>query len=277
MDPATLLGRGDGLLLAARACRTEPEAVLWAEEVAAGAVRTVGLCTARGDGLAGAERALVAAEEFDAGPVCPALLADALGEARRIAESEGILAHEQRRRRLLRRLRARLGPVQLEHTAAHGDQVARTAARLAQLMRLSPEQVEHARLAGLLHDIGKLAFPEDLLAKRQGLSPRERSVLARHPRIGAAIAGALGAPAAVAEAVARHHDRADAPQPPPLAARIVCVADALVTMTSARAYSAARSFTEALAELRRGRGGPFDPGAVVAAHLLGAGAMALAA
>ena len=276
-NPATLTACGDGTLLAARPCRTETEALIWAEDLAAAAVRTVGLCTEPADPAAGAERALLAAETFGIGPVCTAPLADALHAARRIAEDQGILPHIQRRHRLLRQFASRLGKVQLEHIAVHCEQVARTAARLATLMRLEPDTIEHVRLAALLHDIGKLAFPEDLLAKRQGLSPRERAILSRHPRIGAAIARELGVPREVEAGVAHHHDRYDSSTVPPLPARLVCIADARTTMTSSRAYSTARTFADALAELRRGRGALFDPDGVVAAHLLGAGAMALAA
>jgi putative nucleotidyltransferase with HDIG domain len=277
LDPATLLASSDLTLYAARPCRTGTEAVLWADDIAADAARSVGLSTHVPDPLSSADRALAAAETFAIAPLCTALYADALLAARRIAEDEGILPHEQRRRRLLRTLAPRMGPVHLEHTAARGDQVARTAAHLARLMQLDAETIRTITLAALLHGIGKLAFPEDLLARRQCLSPRERTILARHPSLGAAIARELGLPADCRAGIERHHDRNDADPEPPLAARVVRVADALVTMTTARASSPARAFTEALAELRRDRGTLYDPDAVVAAHLLGAGAMALAA
>lgn len=96
----------------------------------------------------------------------------------------------------------------------------------------------------------------------------------RHAAIGAELCEAMGIDAAIARTVRHHHTRFDAAQPAPAAARIIAVADAMVTMTSSRPYSAARSYTDALTELRRCRGTMFDPKAVVAAHILGASSMA---
>lgn len=183
---------------------------------------------------------------------------------------------EQRRAAFLKRVAELLGPTQLEHITAHSERVAEAAAGIARLLHLSPAEVERVRLAGLLHDIGKAAIPDDLLAKPGPLSKRERRLMDRHAEMGARICEALGADEVVVEMVRYHHARYDGDAGPaeggrvPLGARVVCVADALVTMTSDRSYSKARSYTEALAELRRGRATLFDPQAVVAAHILGA-------
>jgi hypothetical protein len=277
-DPVVAAAHDGVTLLALRPCRTGAEALLWAEDAAARTGRAAGLSTFDADPISGALRALEAAEAFSITPVCPALLAVALGAARRIADEQGILPTAERWQRLLRRLAPRLGPAQLRHTVAHGEQVARTASRLATVMRLGPEAIEHARLAALLHGLGKLALPEDLFAAGPGgLSARERTILARLPGMGAAIARELGAPAPVEAGIARCRDRFDARPRPPLTARLLRVADALTVMTTPGARSAARTLSDALARLRRGRGTRFDPDAVVAAHLLGAGAMALAA
>jgi putative nucleotidyltransferase with HDIG domain len=183
---------------------------------------------------------------------------------------------EARRRRLLRSLREVLGPSQFQHTTAHCEQVARTAAHLARLMRLDGAQIAIVRLAGLLHDLGKALIPDSLLAKPGPLTRAEREVMNRHADDGARLCEALGADAATADAVRHHHTRFDA-GPAPLAAQVVSVADALVTMTTDRPYSSARSFAEALGELRLGRGTVFNPDAVVAAHILGAASMSRAA
>jgi putative nucleotidyltransferase with HDIG domain len=202
--------------------------------------------------------------------------ADAVWDtARRIGALPG-LNIEQRRQRFLRGLRETLGPVQFQHLTAHCEEVSRTAVRLAHLMGLPPEQVEVIRQAGLLHDLGKALIPDDLLAKPGPLSPAEREALGHHADQGARLCEALGARAGVVDAVRHHHTRHDAGDAP-ITAAVVCVADALAAMTSDRPYSAARSYSEALAELRQGRGTQFEPHAVVAAHILGAGAMARAA
>lgn len=267
-----------GAILILRSAASETEAWVWCERIR----RQLGEASAIGfavpansrDALAIACEALALAESRTP-RFCSASAADIIRIAGDIASDDDLGAAE-RRMRLLRKIIFRLGPIQAEHVTGHCEQVGRTAARLAQLMNLPSEAAEDARLAGLLHDIGKAAYPEELLAKRQGLSPDERALLARHAGESAAIAAALGIDEAICRAVARHHDRFDTGAPDQTA-RIVCVADALVTMTTARAYSPARTMTEALTELRRGRGTLFDPAAVVAAHLFGASAMSLAA
>ncbi len=196
--------------------------------------------------------------------------------ARRVAAIPG-LNLERRRSRLLRQLLPFLGPAQLEHITLHCEYVARTASRLAGLMRIPAAEVERTRLTGLLHDIGKAMAPDRLLARAGPLTDAERQTVSRHASQGARLCELLGAPTPIVDAVTHHHGRFDADVCPPLVARIVQVADALVVMTTGRSYSAARSFAEALAELRRGRGRAFDPDAVVAAHIHGASIMALAA
>jgi putative nucleotidyltransferase with HDIG domain len=185
------------------------------------------------------------------------------------------LTLERRRARLLRAIGGLLGPAQLEHTTVHCEHVSRIGARLASLMRLPPDLVEQTRLIGLLHDIGKAMVPDELLGRAGPLRAGERSILAAHAAHGAAIARALNAPPAIVASIRAHHD--DLSPSTPVPARIVRVADALAVMTTGRPYSAARTFAEALAELRRGRGRAFDEGAVIAAHIHSASVMALAA
>jgi len=192
--------------------------------------------------------------------------------ARRAAPIPGL---ERRRSRLLRTLLPDLGPAQLEHIALHCEHVSRTASRIACLMRIPPIQVEQVRLAALMHDIGKALTPEPLLSRAGPLSRDEQEMLARHAMDGARLCRLLGAPEAIASAVEHHHTRHD--ESPGLPARIIAVADALVVMTTGRAYTGARPVADALAELRGGRGTLFDPNVVIAAHIHGASLMALAA
>src|SRR5437763_216811 len=152
------------------------------------------------------------------------------------------------------------------YTGSHSGRVAELAARLALRLGLDPEQVELTRLAGSLHDLGKLAIPEELLRKAGELTDSERLVLERHPQIGYRMLDSLGVDP-VADVVLHHHERWDGAGYPdglrgeeiPLGARIIFVADAYDAMTSDRVYRARRSHEEALGELRRCTGTQFDP------------------
>jgi HD-GYP domain-containing protein (c-di-GMP phosphodiesterase class II) len=138
------------------------------------------------------------------------------------------------------------------------------------------------RLAGRLHDLGKLAIPEEILRKPGSLDDAERLVLERHPQIGYLMLRSLGVEP-VATWVRHHHERWDGTGYPdglagtaiPLGARIVFVADAWDAMTTERAYGVRRSEAEALRECERVAGSQFDP-AVVAALQTAVGEPALA-
>src|SRR6202007_2488764 len=131
--------------------------------------------------------------------------------------------------------------------------------------------VELTRLAGNLHDLGKLAIPEDVLRKPHSLTEAERLMLERHPQIGFRMLESLGVQP-VAEWVLHHHERWDGAGYPnrlagdqiPLGARIIFVADAYVALTSERAYREPLTQQAALAELDRCSGTQFDPAVVEA-------------
>jgi len=157
------------------------------------------------------------------------------------------------------------------YTSGHSERVAELAGRLALRFGFDDEQVELTRLAASLHDLGKLAVPEEILRKPGPLSEPERLVLERHPQIGFRMLESLGVDP-VADWVLHHHERWDGSGYPdglpaetiPLSARIIFVADAYDAMTSDRVYRSRLSDEEALAELERCAGSQFDP-AVVAA------------
>ena len=157
------------------------------------------------------------------------------------------------------------------YTGRHSQRVGEYAARIARRLGADEPMIELIRLAGSLHDLGKLAIPEELLRKPAALSDGERLVLERHPQIGYRMLESLGVDA-VAEGVLHHHERWDGTGYPdklageqiPLAARIVFVADAYDAMTAARGHGEPLAEDEALAELERCAGTQFDPRVVEA-------------
>jgi diguanylate cyclase (GGDEF)-like protein/putative nucleotidyltransferase with HDIG domain len=152
------------------------------------------------------------------------------------------------------------------YTGSHSERVATIAAQIAEKLNLSVDEIELTRLAGSLHDLGKLAIPEEILRKPAALSDAERLVLERHPQIGYRMLESLGVDP-IADWVLHHHERWDGHGYPdglageeiPLGARIIFVADAFDAMTSDRLYRAALSFEEAVAEVERCSGTQFDP------------------
>src|SRR6266446_7905577 len=157
------------------------------------------------------------------------------------------------------------------YVGSHSQRVGEYSAAVAQRLNFAIEDVELIRLAGKLHDLGKLAIPEEILRKRGTLTPREREVLERHPQIGENMLDPLGIEP-VASWVLHHHERWDGDGYPgklageriPIGARIIFAADSFDAMTSDRVYRPALSFDEATDELRRCSGSQFDPLVVVA-------------
>ena len=152
---------------------------------------------------------------------------------------------------------------------SHSDRVGELAARIARRLGVEEAQIELTRVAASLHDLGKLAIPEEILRKPGTLNESERLVLQRHPQIGHRMLESLGVES-VADWVLHHHERWDGDGYPdrlrgeeiPLGARIIFVADAYDAMTSERVYDRSRSPSEALEELERCSGSQFDPAIV---------------
>jgi diguanylate cyclase (GGDEF)-like protein/putative nucleotidyltransferase with HDIG domain len=170
------------------------------------------------------------------------------------------------------------------YTGEHSERVAALAARIARRLDLGDGDVELVRLAASLHDVGKLAIPEEILRKPSDLNETEKLVLQRHPQIGHRMLENLGAEP-IADWVLHHHERWDGSGYPdrlrgeeiPFGSRIIFVADAYDAMTSERVYRDALSPEEALDELSRCSGTQFDPAVVGAvADELGVATHALA-
>jgi len=158
------------------------------------------------------------------------------------------------------------------YTGSHSERVAELAARIATRMAVDVELIELTRLAGSLHDLGKLAVPEEILRKPAALSESERLVIERHPQIGFRMLESLGVDP-VGQWVLHHHERWDGAGYPdglggdeiPLGARVLFVADAFDAMTTERVYRLhPLSQAEAIAELERCAGSQFDPLVVAA-------------
>ena len=154
----------------------------------------------------------------------------------------------------------------------HGKELAEWATAIAAEMGLSPEETETVRLAALLHDIGKIGTPDEILLKPGPLTAKEWEIMRQHPTIGAQILRALKALHPVADIVEAHHERWDGSGYPkglkgeeiPLGARILAVVDSYAAMVDRRVYHEPKTHEEALKEIVRNAGRLYDPKVVEA-------------
>jgi len=138
---------------------------------------------------------------------------------------------------------------------------------LADRLCLSSHELQYVRLAGFLHDIGKVGVPTELLLRPGALTPKERQMLERHPEMGARLVEPLGISTEIIAAIRHHHEWWDGRgygdglygEQIPLAARIVAVADAFDAMTCDRPYRTALPMSLVREELERYAGVQFDP------------------
>jgi two-component system cell cycle response regulator len=149
----------------------------------------------------------------------------------------------------------------------HVNEVGQLATDLGRRFSLDSEQLDELQRAAELHDIGKLAIPDEILHKPGPLTDRETQFMRQHPIIGERILNAAPALQPVARLVRASHERWDGTGYPdglagpaiPLGARIIAACDAYHAMTSQRCYQTARSTPDAIAELQRNAGSQFDP------------------
>lgn len=169
------------------------------------------------------------------------------------------------------------------YTRGHSQRVAEYARQIALELRLDRRSREALEKAALLHDIGKLAIPNDILKKPGRLSDSELAEIKMHPARGAEMIGKIPPLRSLQESVRAHHERLDAKGYPgglaaediPLMARILAVADAFDAMTTDRAYRGAMSHADAVMELRAGIGTQFDADVVNALIAVGTEAFQL--
>jgi diguanylate cyclase (GGDEF)-like protein len=153
------------------------------------------------------------------------------------------------------------------YTGGHGEETLVLVRRVAEILELSEAATAEAEAVALLHDIGKIGMPDEILRKRGPLEPREAAIMREHPVIGERILQHVPGLESVARAVRHEHERWDGAGYPdglageiiPLASRITLVCDAYHAMTSDRPYRGSLGHGEAAAELRRGAGRQFDP------------------
>lgn len=154
-------------------------------------------------------------------------------------------------------------------TRAGGGQLARSAwyaRQVATEMGLGPQDQELVEKAALLHDVGKLAVPDEILHKPGSLNEEEMAVVKAHPAVGAKIVTRIPELAATAPIIAHHHEHVDGSGYPdglvgeaiPLISRIILVSDAVDAMTTHRSHRTVISLQEALQELHRWSGRQFD-------------------
>jgi diguanylate cyclase (GGDEF)-like protein len=157
------------------------------------------------------------------------------------------------------------------YTGSHSQSVAVLATAIGEAFGLGEDVVNQLRLAGLLHDLGKIAIPDEILQKDGPLDPAEYATLRTHAEIGFELLEGLDV-SPVDLWIRHHHEHWDGSGYPlglsgeeiPIGSRIVLVADAFEAMTTDRCYRDAMSVEAALAEMRRCSGSQFDPDVVAA-------------
>mgnify|MGYP000864024615 CR=1 FL=1 len=153
------------------------------------------------------------------------------------------------------------------YTAGHMQRVAATSLALGKELGLPPEALRVLGQAGVVHDVGKLEVPDQVLNKHGPLTPEERALIEAHPVVGERIARTLGLNRQELEVIRHHHERWDGSGYPdrlageaiPLLARVTSVADVYDAMSSARAYRPAWSPEKVTALIEREAGVGFDP------------------
>ncbi|MFO7866195.1 MAG: GAF domain-containing protein [Candidatus Aminicenantes bacterium] len=156
------------------------------------------------------------------------------------------------------------------YTAGHQRRVTDLARSISNEMGLSSNQIEAIRMAGLIHDIGKISIPSEILSKPTQLTETEFELIKKHPQVGYEILKNIDFPWPVAEIVLQHHERLDGSGYPDglknsqilMEARVLGVADVVEAMSSHRPYRAGLGKKKALEEIKKNKGTLYEPEAV---------------
>ncbi len=152
------------------------------------------------------------------------------------------------------------------HSAGHGAFVSRHAVAIARELGLPENEIAELAYAARVHDVGKIIIPEKILCKPGKLSAEEYALVKSHSPIGARIAGTIPESESLVAVIRHHHERVDGAGYPdnlvgdqiPIGARILCVADAFVSMVADRPFTEARTPMQAMDELEAHSGTQFD-------------------
>ncbi|MEW6097496.1 MAG: HD-GYP domain-containing protein [bacterium] len=153
------------------------------------------------------------------------------------------------------------------YTIDHTMKVVEYTVMIANMLNLSPTEKHNLQLSALLHDIGRIEIPDEIICKPDKLTPEELEKIQQHPAVGARIIAPLRELECVIGGILHHHERFDGTGYPdrlkgeeiPLSARIIGLADAYSAMTSARPYRKELTKEDALSEIKRNEGKQFDP------------------
>ncbi len=153
------------------------------------------------------------------------------------------------------------------YTAGHLERVSRYSARLAEVLNLPAEEVRAIREAALLHDIGKIGLPDEVLHKVGKLTPEETGIIREHLAIGAKILEPMKFFKSITTLIYHHHEWYNGQGYPhglagdfiPAGAQVIAIADSFDAMTTQRSYNKPKPTQEALEEIRRGAGTQFNP------------------
>jgi putative nucleotidyltransferase with HDIG domain len=156
------------------------------------------------------------------------------------------------------------------YTSGHQRRVSELASAISAELGLDAQRIEGVRVGALLHDIGKIAVPAEILTRPGRLSDMEYGMIKGHAQVGHDILKDVSFPWPVREMILQHHERLDGSGYPHglkggrivLEARILTVADVVEAMTTHRPYRAGLGIDKALAEIEQGRGNLYDPAAV---------------
>ncbi len=152
------------------------------------------------------------------------------------------------------------------YTAGHQRRVSNLARGIATEMGVSKDQIQGVRMAGVIHDIGKISVPGEILSKPGKISQNELGIIKEHPQVGYNILKTVDFPWPIAQIVLQHHERMNGSGYPNgisgenilLEARILAVADVVEAMASHRPYRAAIGINFALEEISKNRGSFYD-------------------
>ena len=152
------------------------------------------------------------------------------------------------------------------YTAGHQQRVADLAVVIAIEMNIPKDQIKGIRMGGMIHDLGKMSVPAEILSKPSRLTENEFALIKTHPRVGYDIIADIEFPWPIAQMVLQHHERMNGSGYPQglsgegilLEARILCVADVLEAMASHRPYRAALGIDVALDEIKKNKGIFYD-------------------